>query len=69
MQLEAKGRPTVVITTTMFSQLAQRSALQSGLPDARIAVVPHPVGGISQAELSRLADAATEDVMNRLLGR
>jgi hypothetical protein len=59
----------VVIATEMFSELARQSALQSGLPDARIAIVAHPIGGVSKAGLERRADAATEDVMSLLLGR
>ena len=61
--------PTVLIATEKFSQLARQAAAQSGLVDARLAVVPHPIGGVSEAELGRRADAVTEDVMNRLLGR
>ncbi len=59
----------MVITTLEFEELARQSAVQSGLPDARIAIVDHPIGGIPKAELERRGDAASEDVMNRLLGR
>ena len=59
----------MVIATEKFSQLARQSAVQSGLPDARIAIVAHPIGGVPKAELERRGDAASEDVMNRLLGR
>ena len=59
----------MVIATEKFSELARQSAEQSGLSDPRIVVVAHPIGGISKDELRRRADAATEDVMNRLLGR
>ena len=59
----------MVIATEKFSDLARQSAVQSGLPDARIAIVAHPIGGVSKDELGRRADAASEDVMNRLLGR
>jgi hypothetical protein len=62
------GRPTVVMATSKFAGLARQSAEQSGLPDARISVVAHPVGGVSKAELRLRGDAAVEDVLGRLLG-
>jgi hypothetical protein len=59
----------VVIATEKFADLARQSAEQSGLPDARIVVVAHPIGGASRQDLERRGDAATEDVISRLLGR
>ena len=59
----------MVIATEKFSELARQSAEQLGLSDARIVVVAHPIGGVSKDDLGRRADAATEDVMSRLLGR
>lgn len=59
----------MVIATEKFAELARQSAARSGLEDARIVVVAHPVGGVSREELGRRADAATEDVVGRLLGR
>ena len=59
----------MVIATESFSELARQSAALAGLPDARIVVVAHPIGGVSEDELVRRADAVTEDVVSRLLGR
>ena len=59
----------MVIATESFLELARQSAAQAGLPDARIVVVAHPIGGVSEDELARRADAVTEDVVSRLLGR
>ncbi len=59
----------MVIATEEFSDLARQSAVQLGLPDARIVVVAHPIGGVSKDELGRRGDAVSEDVMNRLLGQ
>ena len=59
----------MVIATETSSLLARQAAAQSGLADARLAVVAHPIGGVPEAELDRRADAVTEDVMSRLLGR
>jgi hypothetical protein len=58
----------VVIATDEFAELARQSAEQSGLAEARIAVVTHPIGGVAQAELRRRGEAVTADVMDRLLG-
>ncbi len=63
------GRPTVVIATDKFSELARQSAEQSGLPGARIVVVAHPIGGSAKAELGRRGEAASEEVLRCLLGR
>jgi hypothetical protein len=46
-----------------------QSAEQSGLCDARIVAVKHPVGGIGREELERRADRVVEEIMRRLLGR
>ncbi len=58
----------MVIATEKFSQLARQSAVQSGLPDARIVTVAHPIGGVKRVVLAGRADAAVEEVMSRLLG-
>ena len=58
----------MVVATDKFADLARKSAEQSGLAEARIAVVPHPIGGVARAELRRRGEAVTADVMSRLLG-
>lgn len=37
----------MVLATDAFSRLAVSVADSLGMPDARIAVVPHPIGGIA----------------------
>ena len=59
----------MLITTEKFLDLARQSAVQSGLHEARIVAVEHPIGGVSKEVLARRGDAAIEDVMSRLLGR
>lgn len=56
------------MATSKFAGLARQSAEQSGLPDARISLVAHPVGGVSRAELRLRGDTAVEDVLGRFLG-
>ena len=68
MKLEAAGRPTVVIATDRFASLALRAAGGYGLDAARIAVVPHPIGGATDDELRRVAVRAVGEVMGLLTG-
>jgi hypothetical protein len=59
----------VVVATDRFADLARQCGRDVGLPAARIVPVAHPIGGTAKDELSRRAEAAVENVMNRLLGR
>ena len=68
MKLEAAGRPTVVIATERFASLALRAAGGYGLDAARIAVVPHPIGGEPDEALRRAAARAVDEVMGLLTG-
>lgn len=43
----------VLICTDAFQPLASAEATALGLPDMRMAVVPHPVGSFSTKELLR----------------
>jgi hypothetical protein len=69
VRLEAAGRPTVLVATTAFAALARQVAAASGLPEARIAVVAHPLGGISEADVVARADEAVEGVLGLLTER
>jgi hypothetical protein len=69
VRLEAAGLPTVVVATSAFAALARQTADAYGLPEARIAVVPHPLGTITAAEVTANADAAVETVLGLLTGR
>ncbi len=59
----------MVVATEKFADLARLAADQSGLPEARIVTVAHPIGGVKRDVLAVRADAAVEEVMSRLLGR
>jgi hypothetical protein len=63
------GRPTVVVATAKFQELARQSGEQNGLADARIVAVAHPVGGTRAEELDQRADAALEEIVALFLGR
>lgn len=66
MQLEALGVPTVVVTTTAFADLTRAVARRAHLPGARIVTVPHPLGGITAAEVRSHAAGAVEATMAEL---
>src|SRR3954471_10098227 len=51
IELEQAGRPAVVVTTTKFEPIALTMARSFGLPDTRILVLPHPLGGTDEATL------------------
>ena len=51
------------MTTEAFEGLARQEAQRQGLPDARIASVTHPVGGISEAELDQRASAVVDSLI------
>ena len=44
-------------------------ATQQGLPGLRMIVVPHPLGGLPEAEVDKVAVAAALDTMMLLEGR
>ena len=66
IQLEQLGRPTVVATTTDFVDLTRRVASGFGVPEARIAVFPHPLGGTGDTTIRAWADSALDEVLSLL---
>ena len=53
----------MVFTTTKFLRLTETAAKAFALPDARIAVVGHPIGDTPTETLHAWADAVVEDVL------
>jgi hypothetical protein len=53
----------VVVTTTKFLALTKRVAANFGLPEARICVVDHPLGGTDEATIVAWADAAVDGII------
>jgi hypothetical protein len=68
IELEKAGRPAVVVTTTKFEPIAITMATSFGLPETRILVLPHPLGGTDEATLHSWADAATESLIGLYTG-
>jgi hypothetical protein len=60
IELEKAGRPAVVVTTTRFEPVAVTMAANFGLPELRILVLDHPIGGTPPATLDQWADAACD---------
>src|SRR5947207_989491 len=64
IELEKAGRPAIVVTTTEFRPIAETMAGHFGLPDLRLVVLPHPIGGTDPDTLSRWADDAVDAVLS-----
>jgi hypothetical protein len=58
MELEAKGVHTVTICTAAFAGLAKITSEALGGQDWPVIVIPHPMGGIDEVELSKRVEAA-----------
>ena len=56
------------MTTTKFEGLTTQVAASFGFPDARIAVVDHPLGGTSEEVVIQWADALVEAVLALFTG-
>ena len=56
--------PAVVIASEDFEEFAHSSAQALGLPEARILIVPHPIGGVADEILRQRAEAGAEQVIS-----
>jgi hypothetical protein len=56
----------VVVGTDEFVELARLESRNRGLPDLPLALVPHPLGGIGEAEVLRKVDGAVDAVARAL---
>jgi hypothetical protein len=63
IEFEKAGRPAVVVTTTEFQPIAATMAEHFGLPDLRVVVLPHPIGGTAPDTLVKWADDAVDTVL------
>jgi hypothetical protein len=63
IEFEKAGRPAVVVTTTEFRPIAQTMAEHFGLPELRIVVLPHPIGGTDPETLAAWADDAVDEAL------
>jgi hypothetical protein len=58
--------PTIVLATDEFVELAHLESKNRGVPGLPLAVVKHPLGGISEAEALLKVDSALDAVVREL---
>ena len=61
--MERRGVPTILVVTEPFLPLALYEADRRGMPEARIVVIEHPLGGTEPDEIVRRAAAAGDAVL------
>jgi hypothetical protein len=67
-ELRKRGLVAAVICSDPFLKLAQAQARVFGVPDLRLVVIPHPLGGIELAGVMARADAALPQVLELIGG-
>jgi hypothetical protein len=68
IELEKRGIPTLLISTTPFFEAVKISAQLRGMPQIRWAVVDHPIGSLSQDELKTRAMLAASQIADLIFG-
>jgi hypothetical protein len=68
VRLERRGIPTVAVGTRPFVDEALEQARLLGMPDYRMAWVPHPVQLLDRAGVEALADRVLDEVLAGLTG-
>ena len=58
----------MLVATTSFAALARQVADAYGLPEARIAVVEHPLDGAREADVVDRAERVVDEVLSLLMG-
>lgn len=59
----------ILVTTTRFVTLTNRVATSLGLPECRVVVVEHRLGGVAEHIVSARADDLVEPMLNLLCRR
>jgi hypothetical protein len=67
VRFERRGIPAVGIATEPFADEAVEQARLLGMPECRVAYIPHPVQLLTAAELAARADAVLPAVLAALL--
>ena len=65
---EKRGIPAAVVITEPFEATAEAMARLAGMAGYPYAVVPHPFGSLSPAEVSARADKVVDRIEQLLLG-
>jgi alkanesulfonate monooxygenase SsuD/methylene tetrahydromethanopterin reductase-like flavin-dependent oxidoreductase (luciferase family) len=66
LKLEGLGIPSVPVATHEFMTAARAQAAALGRPDFDAVYVPHPIQDQTRAEIEAKADAAVEELVERL---
>ena len=67
ISFEKRGVPAAVVITAPFLPTAEAMARLAGMPGYPVAVVPHPIGSLSEAEIAARADALVARIEKLLL--
>ncbi len=57
-ELSKRGLATAVITSTAFLNLGKAQSKVFGVPDLPLAIIPHPLGGLSLEQVEGRAEHA-----------
>ena len=66
VNLEASGRPALLVHTLAFDEAASRQAEMLGQPAIRRAAVTHPIQDKSEREIRGLAASSVADLVSAL---
>ena len=66
--LARAGRPAVAFVTSKFEPQGNFVARAEGMPDIPRVIVPHPVAGTGPDAMAQLAEAISDEVIDRLRG-
>ncbi|MFQ5933195.1 MAG: hypothetical protein ACE5KI_00960 [Dehalococcoidia bacterium] len=69
IELEKRGIPAAVIVTEEFVVPAKTTAKSQGIPDYPFAVIPHPIGSLTEEGLKERAREALPQVLNILANK
>jgi hypothetical protein len=65
--VEKRGVPAFLVSTPPFTEAVRTMARMCGMPDARWAIVEHPIGSVGEAEVRARATAAAEQFRAAML--
>jgi hypothetical protein len=63
-QLRKRGLGAAVICSDPFRELARTQSRVFGVPDLPLVLIPHPLGGLSLADVQRRAELAIPQVLS-----
>jgi hypothetical protein len=66
VQLRKRGLAAAVICSDSFLKLAQNQSRVFGVPDLPLVIIPHPLGGLSLADVQVRADVAIPQVVRMI---